>query len=323
MPRNWLVTGGCGFIGVNLIRVLKKRGDNVRILDNLSVGSREDLGAVTEFTEITRGGDLKLGRVELMVGDIRDPDIVGRAVHGIDVVVHLAAQTGVIPSMEKPRLDCDTNVIGILNVLLAVRDAGVKSFVFSSSGAPLGDQEPPANESKVPKPLSPYGASKLAGEAYSSAFYGSFDINTVALRFSNAYGPYSFKKGSVIALFFRRALAGEPLVIYGDGTQTRDFIHTDDLCQAIIKGALAEVGGEVFQIATGRETTVLELTEMIKSLIERESGKKVEIIHEPSRKGEIYRNVSDISKARRMLGYEPKVSLEEGLEQTCEWFLNL
>ena len=140
------------------------------------------------------------------------------------------------------------------------------------------------------------------------------------MRFSNAYGPYSFRKGSVIAAFFRRAISGEPLLIYGDGDQTRDFIHTDDLCQAMIKAADKDVGGEVFQIATGRETTVNELAQNVKALVERDTDRKVEIIHEPARDGEIFRNYSDIGKARKMLGFEPGVELTKGLEQTWEWF---
>lgn len=318
-----MITGGCGFIGVNLIRKLKERGCYIRVLDNLSVGERKDLGAVTPYEEIKTCKETKQEGVELFVGDIRDPDTVKNAMAGIDVVVHLAAQTGVIPSIEDPRLDCEINVGGMLNVLMAVKESGIKKFVFSSSGAPLGDIEPPANENKIPKPLAPYGASKLAGEAYCSVFSSSFDINTVCLRFSNAYGPYSFKKGSVVALYFRQAIKGEPIIIYGDGNQTRDFIHTDDLCQAIIKGAEADIGGEVFQIATGRETTVLELSEKTRKLMKQYFDKEVEVIHKPSRKGEIYRSVSDISKARKMLKFDPQVDLDAGLEQTCEWFRNL
>jgi len=318
--KNWLLTGGCGFIGVNLIRVLKKRGDYVRILDNLSVGSRDDLAAVTDFDEVSTASGPKPGHVELMVGDIRDPKAAAEAVKGVDAVVHLAAQTGVMPSLEDPKFDCEQNIAGILNVLMAARDAGVKRFVMASSSAPLGDQDPPVHEMKVPKPVSPYGASKLAGEAYCSAFFGSYGMNTVCLRFSNAYGPYSFKKGSVVALFFRKALAGEPLIIYGDGGQTRDFIHTDDLCQAIVKGAEGGVGGEVFQVATGVETSVSELTGKIKGLVEDGLGRKVVIEYRPERKGEIKRSVSDIAKARRVLGYEPVVALDDGLKETWEWF---
>ena len=303
--KAWLVTGGCGFIGSNLAAYLKERGDSVRVLDNLSVGSREDLEAVV------RG-------VELVGGDITDSKAVEKALDGIDRVVHLAAHTGVMPSLKDPLFDCQQNVTGTLTVLEAARRAEVESLVFASSGAPLGDQDPPLDEQKVPKPLSPYGASKLAGEAYCSAYHGSFGFNAVALRFSNAYGPYSFKKGSVVAEFFRRILAGKPLVVYGNGEQTRDFIHVRDLCQAMVKAAESKADGEVFQIATGEETSVNSLVQKIKSLVEPD--KKVEVEHQPARIGEVLRSVADISKARRMLGFDPQVKLDQGLEETWQWF---
>jgi len=320
MAGNWLVTGGCGFIGVNLVKALHAGGAAVRVLDDLSAGSRDNLAAVAPFEEADRKCRLRQDTVELLVGDVRDPVAAGRALDGVDTVVHLAAQTGVIPSVENPRNDCDQNVMGTLNMLLAAREARAKCFVQASSGAPLGEQDPPVHEGKVPRPLSPYGASKLACEAYCSAFHASYGLNTVALRFSNAYGPWSFRKGSVVALFFRRAMAGEPLVIYGDGRQTRDFVHTEDLCQAVIRAAGADAGGEVFQIGTGRETAVNDLAEKIKKLVARDLRKKVEVVNLPARKGEITRSVCDIAKAKKKLGYKPRVALADGLAVTWEWF---
>jgi UDP-glucose 4-epimerase len=319
---NWLITGGCGFIGVNLIKRLKHENHYIRILDNLRVGSREDLGAVTDYSTFGESTDKAEKNVELLVGDITDKEAASKAVLGCDVVVHLAAHTGVVPSVENPSFDFEQNAQGTFNILEACRQNGVKKFILASSGAPLGDQDPPIHEDKVPKPQSPYGASKLVGEAYCSAYFGSYGLNTACLRFSNVYGAYSFKKGSVVALFFRRALAGKPLVIFGDGEQTRDFIHVDDLCQAVVSAALAEVGGEIFQIATGQETTVNEMTEKIKMLVERDTNKTVNIEFKPARAGEIFRNVSDISKAREMLDYKPKIRLDTGLEQTWDWFKN-
>ncbi len=320
MIEKCLVTGGCGFIGVNLVRFLKESGAGVRVFDNLSGGSREDLKAVTDFSETTGSNGPAPEDVELIVGDIRDEAAITNAVKGVDAVVHLAAQVDVIESIKDPAFDCDLNVMGLLTVLQAVRKEGVKRFVFASSAAPLGDCEPPNHEEQAPRPLSPYGASKLTGEAYCSAFHGSYGLNSVSLRFSNVYGPYSFKKGSVVALFFRRALAGMPLVVYGDGSQTRDFIHVNDLCQAIVKASGSDAGGEVFQIATGVETSVNDLTSRIKTLVERDTKIKVNVKNEPLRDGEIYRSVSDISKARNMLEFNPSVSLEAGLEETWEWF---
>ena len=235
LPKNWLITGGCGFIGVNLVdKLLQKIPQiNIRILDNLSVGTREDLKEVCEYHEIS-SHDIKGSPkgVELLVGDIRNYEVCLKACEGIQVVVHLAASTGVPQSIENPRRDMEMNVIGTFNMLEASRHQGVEKFIFASSGAPLGEVEPPIHEEIAPKPVSPYGASKLAGEAYCSAYYRTFGLKTIVLRFGNVYGPRSKHKSSVIAKFFKRALAGEPLEIYGDGNQTHDFIYIDDLLQA-------------------------------------------------------------------------------------------
>jgi UDP-glucose 4-epimerase len=318
-PMKWLITGGCGFIGVNLVKELLARGDRVRVLDNLTVGSRDDLRAVADFVEGDEQKDAAAD-VELIVGDIRDAAVVDGAVRGVDAVVHLAAQTGVIPSIEDPRLGCDLNVGGTLNLLTASRDHGVESFVLPSSGATLGEQSLPLTEEKVPSPQSPYGASKLAGEAYCQAFHATWGLPAVVLRFSNVYGPYSFKKGSVVAAFLRSAFSGRPLTIYGDGAQTRDFIHTSDICQAILKASSGSFGGQVFQIATERETTIGELATRVKTLFERDLGRSVEIVKMPPRKGEVLRNSSEIKKARALMGFAPKVELDRGLEETFAWF---
>jgi UDP-glucose 4-epimerase len=315
----WLITGGCGFIGVNLVRQLIARGDQVSVLDNLNVGTPDDLRCVAELAEEGEG-ERRVNAVKLIVGDVRDADVVDRAVRGANVVVHLAAQTGVMPSIEDPVLGCELNVGGTLNLLMASRNHGVESFVFASSGATLGEQSLPLNEEKVPKPQSPYGASKLAGEAYCQAFHGAFGLPAVSLRFSNVYGPYSFKKGSVVAQFFRSAFAGEPLVVYGDGSQTRDFIHTSDICQAILKASSSDVGGEVFQIATEKETSIQDLAMRVKTLSESHLNQPVDIIHKPRREGEVLRNSSEITKAKTLMNFSPKVELDRGLEETFAWF---
>ena len=266
---NWLVTGGCGFIGVALIRSLVQEGGHaVRVVDNLAVGEREDLAGVCEFVETPpeEAGAMEAGSpVELVVGDILDEELALRAAGGADVIVHLAANTGVMPSIEDPRADCMSNVIGTLNYLEAARHDGVSRFVFASSGGTtIGDAEPPIHEEMVPHPVSPYGASKLAGEGYCSAYSRTFGMDTVALRFGNVYGPLSGHKNSVVARFIKRATSGEVLEIYGDGTQTRDFVYVGDLIRAIRLAATVEgVGGEIFQIATSAETTVQELTQKL------------------------------------------------------------
>lgn len=322
---NYLITGGCGFIGTNLIRrLLKEDGNNkIRVIDNLSVGTREDLALVGEYVEVQ--GE-KIGgfadRLELIPGDIEDEDLSDKVTKAADAIVHLAANTGVIPSVENPRTDCLVNVLGTFNYLQAARRNGVKRFVFASSGAPLGEQIPPIHEAMVPRPISPYGASKLSGEAYCSAFHGSFGLETVVLRFGNVYGPGSTHKSSVVSKFIKHILASEPLTIFGDGNQTRDFVFMDDLTQAIhLALDQPQIGGEVFQIATHREHTVGEVAEVLNSLALNYLGRKSPIIYENERKGEVKRNFSDITKARKMLGFEPRYDIVEGLRKTFDWFI--
>jgi UDP-glucose 4-epimerase len=300
--RRVLVTGGAGFVGSALVRLLAERGDGVRVYDDLSTGSAELLEGTG---------------AELVEGDIRDLDSLLRATRGCEVVFHLAAATGVVPSVEDPFSDFELNVRGTLNALSAAREAGVGRFVFSSSNAPLGAAAYPASEEKPAAPLSPYGASKAAGEAYCSAFHGAYGFHSVAVRFSNAYGPRSAHKSSVVALFIRRLLAGEELIVYGDGTQTRDFVYVTDLAEGLVRAAETDgVGGEVFQLASGVETSVNALIAMLAEV----AGREPVIRREPPRPGEILRNYSLIEKARQRLGYDPTVPLDDGLAQTYEWF---
>jgi UDP-glucose 4-epimerase len=297
-----LVTGGCGFIGSNLVPILLARDYQVRVLDNLSVGSAGALDGLD---------------IELQVGDICDARAVAEAVRAVDRVVHLAAHTSVIDSQREPLLDFEVNARGTLNLLLACRDQGVTHFVFASSNAPIGETSPPIDEEKPPHPLCPYGASKLAGEGYCDAFHGSYGLRTVVLRFANVYGPCSSHKDSVVAQFIKDALEHGQLTIYGDGEQTRDFIYVDDLCRAILYGLQCECGGETFQIATGQETRILDLAEMVRAALPERS---VQITHADRRPGEIVRNYSCVNKAQRVLGWRPQVLLSAGLARTVEWF---
>lgn len=330
---NWLITGGCGFIGTNLVAYLLENYPpaKIRFLDNLCVGTREDLFEVCNYVEIDSSRLNSQSSIhgkrhpsplnlELIVGDIRDYETCLKCCKDIDIVVHLAANTGVAPSVENPQKDMEVNVIGTFNMLEAARHNKVKKFIFASSGAPIGEVVPPITEDKPAKPVSPYGASKLAGEGYCSAYFRTFGLKTISLRFGNVYGPRSKHKSSVVAKFLRDALNGEPLEIYGDGEQTRDFIYIDDLIQAVVLSATVDVGGEVFQIATYKETTVYEIACKIKEIIEMELGKKIQIIFGKPRLGDVKRNYSDISKARKMLGYEPRFDLHEGLKRTFDYF---
>ncbi len=301
-----LITGGCGFIGTNLVKYLADRGYRIRVLDNMSVGKEENLRKL-------QSQDSRLSTVDTAVGDVRNRGEVKQALKGVDAVVHLAARTSVMDSLENPGESWQTNSIGILNVLEACRQNGAPRFIFASSNAAVGEQNPPIDELKIPRPLSAYGASKAAGEALCSSYYHSFGLKTVSLRFANCYGPHSDHKTSVVSRFMRRLEEGKPLTIYGSGEQTRDLVHVEDVCQAIYLSieARATVFGEVFQIASGIETSINSLAAMIRAVTQMNP----EIIYEPERAGEIKRNYSDISKAKRMLGFEPKVNLEEGLSQ--------
>jgi UDP-glucose 4-epimerase len=301
MIERVLVTGGAGFIGANLVRMLLAHGVGVRVLDSL---------------EVCGAGLLADQDVELQRGDILDPEAVATACHGVSAIVHLAAQTGVPGSIADPHRDREVNITGTLNLLEAARLRSIDKFIFASSNAPLGRQPPPASEDKAPLPLSPYGASKLAGEGYCLAYHGSWGLETVVLRFANVYGPYSAHKGSVVAKFIREIAAGHGITIDGDGAQTRDFIYVDDLCRAILASLNSSVAGEVFQIATGMETGIAELAEILARL----SGQTFAITHVPARRGDIEKNYSAVSKAATVLGWRPEIGLEEGLSKTLAWF---
>ena len=321
-----LVTGGCGFIGTSLISKLLNINSNlfVRVLDNCLIGKPEDLSMALEAVSANSTvPDAKhKDRIELIEGDIRSYEIANQCAKGIDCIVHLAANTGVGPSVENPIFDMECNVMGTLNMLEAARLNNVKRFVFASSGAPAGEVEPPIHEELPPHPVSPYGASKLAGEGYCSAYYRTFGIDTVCLRFGNVYGPKSKKKSSVVAKFIKQALNGETCEIYGDGKQTRDFIYIDDLVKAIILSIEKDVGGEIFQIATGMEQTVEEVAEFIKKALSKRSI-QMNIAYSQARLGDVKRNFSDTRKAKRMLAWQSKTNLEEGIEQTINYFLQI
>jgi UDP-glucose 4-epimerase len=299
-----LITGGAGFIGVNLIAFLSKVGGNeITVLDNFSLGKRNNLD---EFD------------VTIFQGDILDDYAVNNAIKNVDIIVHLASDTRVIKSIENPDHNFEVNVIGTYKLLKKALEYKVKKFVFASTGgAIMGEVKPPIHENMVPKPLSPYGSGKLAGEAYCSAFSGSYGLKTVCLRFSNVYGPRSFHKGSVIAHFFKQIIKGKELIIYGDGTQTRDLVFSEDICNGIHKAITSDISG-TFQLGSGKPTSVNELVELLRKTVGKDYHFKA--IYEDYRKGEIKETWCNITKARKILGYQPQVGLVEGLKQTWQWF---
>lgn len=296
-----LVTGGAGFIGANLHPLLHERGHEVRALDSLVAGDPGRLDA----------------SVELIEGDVRDPDAVARAMQGVDAVVHLAAAGSVVESIADPYANFEVNALGTLRVLQAAAAAGVERFVFASTGGALiGDADPPVDESSVPRPISPYGASKLAGEGYCHAFRGSYGLNTIALRFANVYGPHSDRKKGALTAFIKHALRGEPIEIFGDGGATRDFLYVDDLCRGIaIAHERRDVSG-VVHLASERETSIEDLA----ALVRRVTGADVPVEHRDRRRGEVERNFAMAELAREVLDWRAEVALEEGIERTVAWF---
>lgn len=303
--RYWLIVGGAGFIGSNFIRTLSRTDIKIRVLDDLSSGRAQDLDYLS---------------VELVVGDIRDRQLVDQAMAGVEIVVCLAAHTGVVQSIKNPAADMSVNVAGTLNLLEAAVRHQVDRFIFASTGgAIVGEAEPPVHEQMPPRPLSPYGAGKLAGEGYCSAFWGSYGLKTVPLRFSNIYGPFSYHKGSVIAKFCRQIQTRQELTIFGDGEQTRDFLFVEDLCGAIWRATQAELPfGEPIQLGTGRETTINELVKLLCQVVGEEHFPPV--TYDPARPGEVSRNFVSIAKARKYLDFNPPTDLLTGLGKTWEWF---
>lgn len=304
-----LVTGGAGFIGSNLVHALVDRGDMVRVFDDLSTGRLSNLG------------DL-LGDVEVVEGDLRDADAVAAAVRGVGAVFHLGAVPSVARSVADPRTSHDVNVTGTLNVLLAARESGCERVVFASSSAVYGEQTTfPLHEGLACRPISPYGVSKLAGERYMQAFHATYGPATVALRFFNVYGQRqnpAAEYAAVVPRFIERSLAGEPVTIYGDGEQTRDFVFVDDVARACLLAAEApqEAWGGAFNVATGGRRTVNELAAAVADVV---GPGLPEPVHVDPRRGDVRESHADVMEADRVLGYVPLVELEHGLRRTVAW----
>ena len=297
-----LVTGGCGFIGANLVPMLAAAGHEVRVLDSEVLGSHTHL-------EHFAGAFIR--------GDIRDGEVIARAVAGCDAVVNLAADTRVIESIADPALNLDVNVNGSFRLLEAMRAHGVGRLINASTGgAIIGDAPPPVHEGMVPSPISPYGATKLAVEGLCSAWTGSYGLSALSLRFANVYGPRSHHKGSVVAAFFKAIQRGESLVVHGDGEQTRDFVYVADLCDGIVRG-LASGHTGVLQLGSGVPVSVNDLIARMRAVV---APRPVPVDYRPARPGEIARTWCDITRSRAALGYDPLTSLDEGLEKTWKWF---
>ena len=301
-----LVTGGAGFIGSHIAERLVREGHEVRVLDGLATGKRENIAGIA-------------GRVTFIEGDLRDAAAVKEAVRGAEVVFHEAALGSVPRSLDDPATTNAVNVTGTLNVLIAAKDAKVRRVVYASSSSVYGpSKEFPQREDHPTRPVSPYAVSKLAGENYAVAFAKSLGLETVALRYFNVFGPRQDPASiyaAVIPRFITALREGRPLTIHGDGEQSRDFTYVENVVSANLLAARAEgVSGEVFNIACGGSLSVNTLARKLCAIL----GKEFKADYGPARPGDVRRSCADISKARRLLGYEPRVGFEEGLKRTVD-----
>lgn len=306
--RTFLVTGGAGFIGSQIAETLVRRGDRVRVLDNLSTGHLLNLDGFRD-------------RIEFIEGDVADAQVVAKAVEGVDCVFHEAALASVPLSIERPLDSHAACATGTVTLLDAARRGGVRRVVYAASSAAYGDQ--PTNskrESDLPAPLSPYAAAKLAGELYCQAFWSSFKLETVAIRYFNVFGPRQDPNSpysAVIPLFITAILSGRQPVIYGDGQQSRDFSFVANVVHANLLAADApDVAGRTINAADGRSINLLTLLDMLNRLL----GMKVQARFAPPRLGDVRESQADITLARRLLDYEPQVGFEEGLRRSIDYY---
>jgi len=302
----YLITGGAGFIGSNIVEKLVKTGEKVRVLDNFSTGKKENLKPVA--TDI-----------DLIEGDIRDLATCQKAMEGVDFCLHQAALPSVQRSVEDPLTTNEVNVNGTLNILFAAKEATVKRVVYAGSSSAYGDTPTlPKREDMTPNPLSPYAVTKLVGEYYCQAFQTTFGLSTVILRYFNVFGPQQDPNSlysAVIPKFIETMLSGNPPTIYGDGEQSRDFTYIENVIQANLLACKAEgIEGEIFNIATGERVIINELADYLNNLL---TTSLTPNYAEP-RAGDIKHSLADISKAEKFLGYHPAVNFEEGLGKTIE-----
>jgi nucleoside-diphosphate-sugar epimerase len=304
----YLVTGGAGFIGSNIVEALVRRGERVRVLDNLSTGSRANLEAFAD-------------RVDFVEGDLRDPDAVRRAVDGVSYITHQAALRSVPRSVDDPLSSDAVNTHGTLQLLVAAREAGtVRRLVYASSSSVYGDNPTlPKVEEQTPNPISPYAVSKLAAEYYCRMYTRLYGLETVSLRYFNVFGPRQSphsQYAAVVPLFIRAALRHEPLIVHGDGDQSRDFTYIDNVVEAnLLACTTPGVGGEVFNIACNSRHSVLDIARAVERLL----GIAVTITHVPARAGDVRHTQASIERAERLMGYRPSVGFDEGMRRTVEW----
>jgi len=313
MP-NFLVTGGAGFIGSNIVRALLNRGDTVRVLDNLSTGKPENLN----FSDVAP--DL-VNNLETVEGDITDLDTCRGALDGVEYVLHQAAIPSVPRSIAQPRESNQANVDGTLNLLLAARDGGVKRLVFASSSAVYGDSPGfPRKETIIPRPLSPYAVQKLTAEHYLRIFHDLYGLETVSLRYFNVFGPNqdpNSEYAAVIPRFIKAFLTGTSPTVYGDGEQSRDFTYVDNVVYGNLLAVEAkDAPGKVINLACGGQLTLNQLLVHLKRI----TGSDAQAVYTDPRPGDVRHSWADISVSEQVLDYKTQVALEEGLGKTVDYF---
>jgi UDP-glucose 4-epimerase len=306
---HYLVTGGGGFIGSNLVQALIERGQAVRVLDNFSTGRRENLAGFAN-------------KFELIDGDIRDFAVVEHAVNGIDYVLHQAALGSVPRSVQDPLTSNDVNVNGTLNLLWAAKKAHVKRFVMASSSSIYGNTpQLPKEESMLPNPISPYAVSKQAGERYTLSFHAVYGMPAVVLRYFNVFGPKqdpNSQYAAVIPRFITALMSGRSPVVYGDGEQSRDFTYIDNVVQANLLACTApEAPGHAMNIACGNRYSLNTLLQLLAEIM----GKKVQPVYETERPGDVKHSMASIERAKHLLGFSPTINFKEGLKRTVAWLL--
>ncbi len=307
----YLVTGGAGFIGSHLTSGLVEKGHSVRVLDNLSSGKVENLSAVADS-------------VDLVTGDIRDREQCLRACDGIDIVFHQAAIPSVPKSVDHPAASHDANINGTFNLLMAAVEQKCRRVIYAASSSAYGDSDvSPKHEGLPTSPLSPYAVQKLAGEMYGRAFYECFGLETLAIRYFNVFGPRQDPKSqyaAAIPAFVSCILADQPPTIYGDGEQTRDFTYIDNVVHGNLLAAEADkTCGQTINVACGRATSVNQIIRSINDLL----GKDVQPTYAPVRKGDVKHSLADISRARELIGYEPKIHFDEGLRLAIDYYASV
>jgi UDP-glucose 4-epimerase len=304
----YLVTGGAGFIGSNTVDELLRRGQSVTVLDDFSAGREENLKQCT-------------GKIDVMRGSITDLGTVQKACQGADFVIHLAARTSVPRSVKDPLESNHINIDGTLNVLVAARDAKVRRLVYAASSSAYGETPTqPKRETMCPDPISPYGVTKFVGELYAKVFGRCYGLETVCLRYFNVFGPRqdpTSPYSGVLSKFITTLLADGQPAVFGDGEQSRDFTYIDNVVQANLLACEApNCAGRVLNAGTGGRYTLNETLR----LLEKISGKKATAKYEPPRSGDILHSQADITEARKVLGYDPKIGFEEGLRRTWDWY---